>query len=339
MGAATNTTLPPGIEIFKPGPAIDDSGAAHTFTPADVADMAAVYDPAVRRAPLCVGHPAHDLPAYGQVSGLQVAANGRLTMAATDVEARFAEMVATRRFPNRSSAFYPPRHPNNPKPGHWYLRHVAFLGAQPPAIAGLADIQFADAGDGLVHFSEAVQAQQPTEDAMSKELQDKLDAEKARADKAAADLAAAQAAAKAANDQLAAFAEGQARDRHARHVAFAEGAMAAGKLKRDQVAPAVAVLDLVAASETVKFSEGGTDKTVSPVQFVMDRINAAQALVNFSEQAGGRVPGTGAYGGESAKGLTDAELHQRVVAYQLQHNVANYAEALDRVTSFTTATA
>ena len=58
-------------------------------------------------------------------------------MDAKDVEPQFAEMVNTRRFPKRSTAFYTPDHPQNPKPGVWYLRHVAFLGAQPPAVKGL----------------------------------------------------------------------------------------------------------------------------------------------------------------------------------------------------------
>ena len=56
-------SLPAGIEIFKAGKAIADDGTAYEFTDAQIADMARVYDPALREAPLCIGHPAADKPA------------------------------------------------------------------------------------------------------------------------------------------------------------------------------------------------------------------------------------------------------------------------------------
>ena len=114
-------------------------------------------------------------------------------------------MVQAGRFKKRSASFYPPQAPNNPTPGKWYLRHVAFLGAQPPAVAGLKDIQFSedDAG-GAVCFSETVTADpstQSTQEPLSmteaeiKAMQDELAAEKqARAD---ADAKAKTAEAKA----------------------------------------------------------------------------------------------------------------------------------------------
>lgn len=320
-------TLPPGIEIFKPGRAIDDTGAEFNFSPADLAGMVSAYEPAQREAPLTIGHPAHDLPAYGWVAGLGLSADGRLVMTPRQVEPQFAEMVQAGRFPKRSAAFYPPAHPNNPKPGHWYLRHVAFLGAQPPAIAGLKDTQFADAGTSLVCFSEATPKD---ESDMSKELQDQLAASEA-ARKTAEDAAAAAAkTADEANEKLAKFAEGQRKATHAAHVQFAEGAMKDGKLKKPDVAAAVAVLDLAAASATVQFSEGDATKTVSPVEFIKGLINAAKPLVQFSEHSPVPVPG-----GHGGHGMTDAELDTKAKAYALQHNV-NYADALGKVASFTT---
>ena len=153
--APASATLPDGIEIFRPGRHIDDQGIAHHFSEADVDGMAASYNPALREAPLTVGHPKDNLPAYGWVKAVSRNAAGVLAIAPHNVEPQFAEMVAAKRFPKRSASFYPPQAPNNPTPGKWYLRHVAFLGAQPPAIAGLKDIQFSedDAG-GAVSFSE-----------------------------------------------------------------------------------------------------------------------------------------------------------------------------------------
>ena len=151
----TANTLPPQIEIFAAGKRIDDAGVEHVFSEADVADIARIYNPALREAPLTVGHPASNLPAYGWVKGLGESA-GVLMMDTHQVDPQFAEMVRTGRFKKRSSSFYPPNSPNNPTPGHWYLRHVAFLGAQPPAVPGLKDIQFAAGDADAVNFSETV---------------------------------------------------------------------------------------------------------------------------------------------------------------------------------------
>ena len=122
------TTLPAGIEIFRAGTHIDDQGRSHVFSAADVAGMASSYDPAIREAPLTVGHPEHNLPAYGQVKSVGINAAGVLTIDPHKVEPQFAEMVAAGRFSKRSASFYPPGAPNNPTPGKWYLRHVAFSG-------------------------------------------------------------------------------------------------------------------------------------------------------------------------------------------------------------------
>ncbi|MBS0354244.1 MAG: hypothetical protein JSR83_10140 [Proteobacteria bacterium] len=130
------------IDIFRAGEHIDDSGVSHRFSQADVAGMAAFYNPALREAPLVIGHPETDGPAHGWVAGLRATPDGMLQMKPSQVEARFAEQLRAGRFKKRSAAFYPPNHPGNPSPGKWYLRHVGFLGAQPPAVAGLRDLAF-----------------------------------------------------------------------------------------------------------------------------------------------------------------------------------------------------
>lgn len=343
---ATNATkkpaaLPAGIEIFKPGRHIDDSGVVHNFSEADVQGMAESYSPALREAPLTVGHPQDNLPAYGWVESLG-RNDGRLVMNTCNVEPQFAEMVADRRFPKRSASFYPPGAPNNPTPGKWYLRHVAFLGAQPPAIAGLKDIQFSedDAG-GAVSFSEPVSAE-PTStpqehDDMSKELQDQLD--KAKADlqaekdaRAKADAIAAAATAKAEEEasKAASFAEKARTDRKAGFVSFAEAQVKAGKLLPKDKDMAVATLEALADSQPVEFAEGDATRKVNPAQWLQDLITNAKPVVNFGEFAGGGVSAAA-----SSKGKTDAEIDQDAQAYMRQHKV-NYSEALTAVTtSFT----
>lgn len=323
--------LPPAIEIFRPGRQIDDSGTEHLFDAAAIAGMVTAYDPSLREAPLTVGHPASNLPAYGWVKGLGVNADGRLTMDPHQVEPQFAEMVASGRFKKRSAAFYPPQHPSNPKPGTWYLRHVAFLGAQPPAVSGLKDIQFADADQGCVCFSEG-DPQQPTHTTQELSMDEKERLAKAEADAAAAReaQAKAEAAAAEANAALAKFAEQQRADRHASFVQFAEGALAAGKLKRPDAAALPAVLGVLADAAPVEFAEAGATKKVSPAQWLQDFVAARKPLVHFGEF----TPAAGVGGDPGIKGLTDVEIDARAKAYAKQHNV-QYAEALSAVCSFT----
>lgn len=130
------------------------SGQVIEFSAADVAAIAASYNPELHEAPHVVGHPKTDGPAYGWVQSLGVNPAGRLVVqASTQVNAEFADMVAAGSFKKRSASFYPPAHPGNPTPGGWYLKHVGWLGATPPAVKGLADVSYGEVEADLVEFS------------------------------------------------------------------------------------------------------------------------------------------------------------------------------------------
>ncbi len=137
------------IEIFKEGTHRSSEGLTRTWSHADLETMARVYDPEVHEAPLVVGHPRDNAPAYGWVKALEVDGD-RLVARTHQVAPEFAELVREGRFKKRSASFYGPKHPANPVPGSWYLRHVGFLGAQPPAVKGLRDAQFGDEGGEVV---------------------------------------------------------------------------------------------------------------------------------------------------------------------------------------------
>ncbi|MGE0388448.1 MAG: peptidase [Gammaproteobacteria bacterium] len=145
------------LSIFRPGRHITAGGDTLTFSEADCAAIAASYDPARHQAPLTIGHPKDDAPAYGWVKSLQFA-DGVLGAVPDQVEPQFAELVNAGRFKKLSASFYPPAHPRNPAPQAYYLRHVAFLGAQPPAVKGLPDARFAadEAGVVEIEFGEPV---------------------------------------------------------------------------------------------------------------------------------------------------------------------------------------
>jgi hypothetical protein len=294
----------------------------------------AAYDPAVHEAPHTVGHPKHNAPAYGWVKRLAVQ-GGVLTIAENhQVEPQFAELVASGRVKKRSISFYHPKDPVNPKPGIWYPRHVAWLGAQPPAVKGLKDVSFSE-GDaqGAVCFSEPVTTTQEPDD-MSKELQEQL--AKAQAELAAANeaTAAAKAEADAANKakadaeaKTASFAEKAKADRRAGFVSFAETQVQGGRLLPKDKDMAVATLEALADAQPVEFSEGSTTTKVSPAQWLQDLIANAKPAVSFGEFAGGKAPGAG-----QAKGKSDAEIDLAAQSYMRQHKV-NYSEALTAVTA------
>jgi len=134
------------LHIFRAGRHAPMAGDPLDFGEADIAAMAAAYDPALLEAPLVVGHPATDAPAYGWVGALQ-AKGGDLVAEPRQVEPAFAELVQAGRFKRLSASFYPPQHARNPKPGAYYLKHVGFLGAAAPAVKGLKPIAFADDED------------------------------------------------------------------------------------------------------------------------------------------------------------------------------------------------
>ena len=337
--AAKVTALPAGIEIFRAGRHIDDAGGVHQFSEADLAGMATSYNPALREAPLTVGHPKDNLPAYGWVKSVGRSASGALAIDTHQVEPQFAEMVEAGRFKKRSASFYPPQAANNPTPGKWYLRHVAFLGAQPPAVAGLKDIQFSEDDDagGAVCFSEPVTAQTQPQESLSmteaeiKALQEKLAAEeKARAEAEAAQKVAEDKA-KAAEAQAASFAEKAKADRTAGFLSFAEGQVQAGRLLPKDKAMAVATLEALADAQPVEFSEGATTTKHTPVQWLQDLITGSKPHVSFGEFAKtGTQPVEG-----SAKGKSDADVDQLAKAYA-RDKAVSYAEALTAVTgSFT----
>ncbi|MDR1890120.1 MAG: hypothetical protein LBQ81_12210 [Zoogloeaceae bacterium] len=324
---ARSSTLPAGIEVFRAGRHIDDTGVAREFSAADIAAIAAAYQPEKREAPLVVGHPAVDAPAYGWVG--QVRAEGdKLVIDARDVAPAFAEMVKARRFPKRSASFYPPTHPGNPTPGSWYLRHVGFLGAQPPAVAGLADIRFADAGAAAVSFSEPLLPLQ--EYASMDELKQKLAEAEAALAAASAKNAALQAEADTAKAAVAQFAEAQKAERHVAHVQFTEAQITAGRLLPKDKASAIAVLDALADTAPVEFAEGDGAKKVAPVEFVKGLLASRPPVVQFGEFA------AAALAAPRPASTSDADCDKAACAYAAEHNVS-YAEAIRKVITFTQA--
>lgn len=116
------------IEIFKIGDHTDSSGNRQFWDQSDLDTIVDNYNPQVREAPLVIGHPKTDDPAYGWVEKLKRV--GPVLLAKfKQVEPGFAEKVKNGRYKKRSISLLPGN----------TLRHVGFLGAATPAVEGLAD--------------------------------------------------------------------------------------------------------------------------------------------------------------------------------------------------------
>lgn len=137
------------IEIFRAGRHTAMNGAEVEFSDQDLAAAASAYSPSVHEAPLVVGHPKNDDPAYGWVQNLSYV-EGSLVATPHQVNADFAELVNGGAYKKISASFYTPDAESNPSPGVYYLRHVGFLGAQAPSLKGLKQVAFGEDEDGVV---------------------------------------------------------------------------------------------------------------------------------------------------------------------------------------------
>lgn len=146
------------LPVLIPGTHTAMDGRSITVTASDCVDMASHYDPTLCEAPFVLGHPKLTAPAYGWAKRFEMR-DGMLWAEPKQVNKGFAEAFNSGAIKKRSLAFWLPNSPGNPKPGHYYPRHVGFLGAVHPAVKGLPDVQFA-------HFDEYTGDDAPVEFAM-----------------------------------------------------------------------------------------------------------------------------------------------------------------------------
>ena len=59
-----------GIHIFKPGQHTSSQGQVLAFTEDHLKASVTAYDPALHEAPIVIGHPKENAPAWGWVSAL-----------------------------------------------------------------------------------------------------------------------------------------------------------------------------------------------------------------------------------------------------------------------------
>ncbi|GLX85062.1 hypothetical protein tloyanaT_13140 [Thalassotalea loyana] len=146
------------IHIFKPGTHTSANGSTIDFSEDKVKAIVDNYDPTIHEAPIVIGHPSDNIPAFGWIKALSFSDKG-IHAEPHQLDPDFSEMVAQGKFKKVSASFYSPNSPNNPTPGSYSLRHVGFLGAQPPAVKGLEPLQFGEEDDELlIEFEESLES-------------------------------------------------------------------------------------------------------------------------------------------------------------------------------------
>ncbi|WP_347268172.1 hypothetical protein [Paracoccus sp. (in: a-proteobacteria)] len=318
MTATPARPLTARIEVFRPGTFRPMAGEPITYSAADLKAVADAYDPGIAPAPVVVGHPEIDAPAYGWVESFDYdAGQERLFANLHQIEPAFAELVQAGRFRKVSMAYFAPGQGHNPVPGTWYPKHIGFLGAAAPGVPGLKNAAFAgDEGAAFeVAFGDAAETA-----SLFRKLRDLLiekfgreDADQAlpswqiewldqtpNDDTATAGFAAPQPtpippgkepavtqqpdpafAAREADiaNREAELARREAAQAHADNAAFAESLVRDGKLLPASQDKVVAILDALPGHAAVSFAAGA--EQLSPAAALKQVLEAQPQIVSF----------------------------------------------------------
>jgi hypothetical protein len=141
------------IEVFRPGTFKSMEGIELTYTAADLKAMADGYDYETAPAPVVVGHPSTDAPAFAWAESFDFdATTNRLYATVSEINPAFAEEVKKGTYKKVSLQLFSPDQAANPTPGTWYPKHIGFLGGAAPAVSGLKNVAFSSS-EGSATFA------------------------------------------------------------------------------------------------------------------------------------------------------------------------------------------
>jgi len=129
------------IDIFKAGRRTDSAGVTRDFSESDLDAIVANHS-AADAAPAVVGHPKTNDPAFGWTAALRRVGD-RLQAKFDKVAPEFSAAVAAGHYAKRSVRIAPDNK------GGWRLLHVGWLGAAPPAVDGLAALNYSAPADAI----------------------------------------------------------------------------------------------------------------------------------------------------------------------------------------------
>ena len=307
------------IPVFKPGTHTAVDGRKISFTLENCIDLAESFDPSLAGSPVVIGHPKLTAPAYGWAKSYEVK-DGMVYAELEQINPEFAEAVNAGSYKNRSLSIYLPDSPGNPKPGHYYPRHIGFLGAAAPAIKGLPEVSFAESSgeNGAAEFSMADEEFDENLISILANLRDlliekagiasadlflpqwRLESLRAISDRKQkekekmpqpldASFAEQQAAIDAKNAELAtrekALLEKEQTNKRAEFAAFADELVKSGKLLPAHKTTVVEVF-MSLGSEPISFAEGDATVNRSPVDLIKKVLTERPAFMDFAEKSG-----------------------------------------------------
>lgn len=305
------------IEIFRAGTHTDMSGKTVTWTVADIDAIVEKYDPQLHEAPIVIGHPKTNAPAYGWVKALR--RNGEILEGLMEaVDPAFGDAVEAGYWKKRSISLYPDRS----------LRHVGFLGATPPAIKGLKDVSFAAEPEAItIDFATTNKEKEH----MDPELEEELRRQITERDEKLTQFGEQMTLLQGQLNTVSATLEGERASRREGTLEnFCDTLVAGG-----HVLPAEkpAVMELMRVLDSVgeySFADG----TKSPVDALVKLLNQMPDRIEFGEHAthaaaGNRGKANSADYGESVDADRMA-IHEQAVTLAKEKNIS-YAEAVIEV--------
>jgi hypothetical protein len=140
------------IHVFKAGDQTSAQGVQRTFSPKDLQQVVDTYDPSIHEAPLVIGHQGDNdsVPSFGWIKGFS--RQGDNLYADVEFTDTAKDLVKDGHYRKVSISFYSPDSQINPNPGKWSARHLALLGAAPPAVKGLEPFSFSEE-EGVFEFA------------------------------------------------------------------------------------------------------------------------------------------------------------------------------------------
>lgn len=115
------------VEVFRTGTHTDAGGTTVTIDEEALDAIVQGYDADLHEAPVVLGHPADNAPAYGWVSRLARVGN-KLIASIDKVAPALRQAVRNGHYRKVSASFYRPESAHNPTKGQWALRHIGLLG-------------------------------------------------------------------------------------------------------------------------------------------------------------------------------------------------------------------
>lgn len=356
------------IEVFRTGTFTPMEGASITFSAADLRAAADAYDAATAPAPIVVGHPKTDAPAFGWAESFEFDASAdRLYANVGEIDTAFSEAVKAGRYKKVSLSFFPPDHAANPVPGSWYPKHIGFLGGAAPAVSGLKNVQFADTADVPIFTADFGEAGFEQTASILRALReffiekfgleeadkalpgyriewlDQTEVEKpasrssftapARKEPPLTTPDPAFAAREASiSSREAALSKREREIVHSDNVSFAEGLVTDGRLLPVSKDKVVAILDALPTDATVSFAEG--EAKISPAAAIREVLAAQPVVVSFGAadlpQAGNGEAVSFASDGKQVDSDQLAR-HEKALAYLRQHPGTTYLDAVRAV--------